>query len=289
MPSTRTANRSGASRPGAAEASELTRDVPPTRSSTRNAGSRSGAAAAQTVARSAAPSTDGSPLGKFGGFSDEAIQFFLELQAEQSRVWFKAHQGEYERLVRRPMQLFVEELQRRLEDIYPHIGEVEPHIFRIQRDTRFAKDKVPYKTNIAAGLQIRLPKGDEDRHTTPGMHFSFGLDGEYVALGMWYMEPAILGRYRHLLDDPRRGKEIKAITDRMVEGGWTLSSMEALKRVPSPYAQDHPCADLLRRKGLAASIQPTEGISANPEYLDWAEGRLREAAPMMLWLDRHLA
>ena len=236
-----------------------------------------------------APPKGGSPLETFTGFSDDAIQFFLELQAEQSRVWFKAHQDDYERLVRRPMQLFVEELQRRLEDIYPHIGEVEPHIFRIQRDTRFAKDKLPYKTNIAAGLQIRPPRGDEDRHTTPGMHFSFGLDGEFVALGMWYMAPEILGRYRQLLDDPKRGKEVKSITDRLVKAGWTLSSMEALKRVPSPYAQDHPCADLLRRKGLAASIQPTEGISAKAAYVDWAEARLREAAPMMLWLDRHLA
>ncbi len=233
--------------------------------------------------------TGGSRPGEFTGFSDEAIQFFLELQAEQSRVWFKAHQDEYERLIRRPMGLFVEELQQRLADIYPQIGEVEPHIFRIQRDTRFARDKAPYKTNIAAGLQIHAPKGDQDRHTTPGMHFSFGLDGEYVALGMWYMGPAILGRYRQLLDDPKRGKEIKSITDRLMKQGWNLSAMESLKRVPSPYAQDHTCADLLRRKGLAASIQPTEGISATPGYVDWAEARLREAAPMMLWLDRQLS
>jgi uncharacterized protein (TIGR02453 family) len=204
-------------------------------------------------------------------------------------VWFKAHQDDYERLIRRPMQLFVEEMQQRLSDMYPHIGEVEPHIFRIQRDTRFARDKAPYKTNIAAGLQIRRPEGDEDRHTTPGMHFSFGLDGEYVALGMWYMSPAILARYRGLLDDPRRGKEIKSIADKLVTAGWSLSAMESLKRVPPPYAQDHPCADLLKQKGLAASIQPTEGISASPEYLDWAEARLREAGPMMLWLDRHLS
>jgi hypothetical protein len=65
--------------------------------------------------------------------------------------------------------------------------------------------------------------------------------------------------------------------------------MEALKRVPPPYAQDHPCAELLKRKGLAASIQPKEGISASAKYVDWAEARLREAAPMMLWLDRHLS
>ncbi len=264
--------------------------MPSTRTPTRRTPqvrvAREGGSGSTTIV---APAGAGSAAGRFAGFSDEAIQFLLELQAEQSRVWFKAHQGDYERLCRRPMELFVTELQARLNDVFPEIGEVEPHIFRIQRDTRFAKDKAPYKTNIAAGLQIRPPNGDEDRHTTPGMHFSFGLDGEYVALGMWYMEPRVLGRYRLLLDDARRGKEVRSITEKLVKAGWNLSSMEALKRVPSPYAQDHPCAELLKKKGLAASIQPTEGISATPGYLDWAEARLREAAPMMLWLDRHLA
>jgi uncharacterized protein (TIGR02453 family) len=226
---------------------------------------------------------------RFSGFPDEAIQFLLDLQAEQSRVWFKAHQADYERLCRRPLELFVTELQERLVDIYPAIGEVEPHIFRIQRDTRFAKDKAPYKTNLAAGLSIRAPAGREDRHTTPGMHFSYGLDGEYVALGMWYMEPPLLARYRGLVDDARRGPEIARITQELVARGWQLASMEALKRVPSPYPQDHPRAELLKRKGLAASIQPEEGLSATAEYLDWAEARLREAAPMMHWLERNLA
>jgi uncharacterized protein (TIGR02453 family) len=226
---------------------------------------------------------------QFTGFPDEAIQFLLDLQAEQSRTWFKAHQGDYDRLCRRPLELFVTELQQRLVDVYPEIGDVEPHIFRIQRDTRFAKDKAPYKTNLAAGLAIRAPAAGEDRHTTPGMHFSYGLDGEFVALGMWYMEPALLKRYRALLDDARRGKEIMAITDALVTKGWQLSAMEALKRVPAPYAQDHPRADLLKRKGLAASIQPEEGLTAGREYIDWAEARLREAAPMMHWLERFLS
>ena len=64
--------------------------------------------------------------------------------------------------------------------------------------------------------------------------------------------------------------------------------MEALKRVPPPYAQDHPRAELLKRKGLAASIQPGPGVSATAELVDWAEARLREAAPMITWLDRNL-
>jgi uncharacterized protein (TIGR02453 family) len=225
---------------------------------------------------------------RFTGFPDETIQFLLELQAEQSRTWFKAHQDDFVRLCRRPLELFVAELQERLTDTYPGIGAVEPHIFRIQRDTRFAKDKSPYKTNLAANMPIRPPRSGEDQHTTPGMYLSFGLDGEYVAIGAWHMEPPVLSRYRALLDEPRRGAELRKSVDRLVAEGWSLGSMETLKRVPPPYAQDHPCAELLKRKGLALSIQPTEGVSASPAFVDWAAAKLREAAPVMRWLDRHL-
>src|SRR5438105_4497617 len=225
---------------------------------------------------------------RFSGFSDEAIQFFLELQAEQSRAWFKAHQDDFARLCRRPLELLMFELQERLVDVYPTLSEVEPHFFRIQRDTRFSKDKAPYKTNVAADLPIRPRREGEDQHTTPGLYLSFGLDGEFVAIGAWHMSPAVLARYRGLLDDRRRGAEIKSIADRLQGEGWELGSMEKLKRVPPPYRQDHPCADLLKHKGLAMSIQPQEGISATAAFADWAESHLRAAAPMVHWLDRHL-
>jgi uncharacterized protein (TIGR02453 family) len=229
-----------------------------------------------------------SPEERFGGFADDAIQFLLELQAEQSRTWFKAHQDDYVRLLRRPLELLVAELQARLTNVYPHIGSVEPHIFRIQRDTRFAKDKSPYKTNVAANLPIRPPLDGGDHHTTPGIYLSFGLDGEYVALGAWHMEPEVVLRYRELLGKPRVGTALMAIVNVLTESGWQLGSMESLKRVPAPYPQDHPCAELLKRKGLAMSIQPGEGLSDSHAFADWAVARLSDAAPMINWLDRHL-
>ena len=236
-----------------------------------------------------AATTGTSRAERFAGFPDEAIQFFLELQAEQSRVWFKAHQDDFVRLVRRPMELLVSELQQRLADVYPDVAEVEPHIFRIQRDTRFAKDKSPYKTNIAASVPIRMQREGEDQHTTPGLYLSFGLDGEYIAIGAWHMPPEVLPRYRQELDT-RAGRQLKSHVDRLLAEGWQLGSMEALKRVPPQYPQNHPCAELLKRKGLALSIQPTSGsnISATPGYADWAEARLRDAAPIIKWLERHL-
>jgi uncharacterized protein (TIGR02453 family) len=225
---------------------------------------------------------------RFEGFSDDAVQFFLELQAEQSRSWFKAHQDDFMRLCRRPLELLVEELRENLVDVYPTIRESEPHYFRIQRDTRFAKDKAPYKTNVAADMSIRPPREGEEGHSIPGMYLSFGLEGEFVGIGAWHMEPEALARYRAVIDDGRTGSEIQRLVDQLLARGCTLSSWEGLKRVPAPYPQDHPRAELLKRKGLAIVAQPRQDVTASRAMLDWAEVELRAAAPLMNLLDRRL-
>jgi uncharacterized protein (TIGR02453 family) len=225
---------------------------------------------------------------RFEGFSDEAIQFFLELQAEQSRTWFKAHQADFLRLCRRPLELFIEELRDRLVPVYPRMVEAEPHYFRIQRDTRFGKDKTPYKTNISADVAIRPRGDDENEHGIPGLYFSWGLEGEYLGIGAWHMSPAVLARYRAVLDRVQSGAEIQRLVDGLLAQGFTIEAMEKLKRVPPPYAQDHPRAELLKHKGFAVMAQPTENVSSSRLLLDWAEAQLRTMAPLVHLLDKAL-
>ena len=64
--------------------------------------------------------------------------------------------------------------------------------------------------------------------------------------------------------------------------------MEKLKRVPPPYPQDHPRAELLKHKGLAVMAQPKDNVSGSRQFLDWAEARLRAAAPVVHLLDKAL-
>lgn len=232
--------------------------------------------------------TVATPVERFDGFADDAIQFLLELQAEQSRTWFKAHQDDFVRLCRRPLELFVEELRDRLIDIYPGMVAAEPHYFRIQRDTRFARDKTPYKTNIAADLAIRARGDGENEHGIPGLYYSFGLEGEYLGIGAWHMSPTVLARYRGLLDHTRRGAAIKDMVDRLLAQGFSVEAMDKLKRVPPPYAQDHPRAELLKYKGFAVMAQPPDDVSGSRLLLDWAETQLRAAAPLVHLLDKAL-
>ena len=212
------------------------------------------------------------------------MQFLLQLQAEQDRAWFKAHQADFQRLCRRPLELFVYALRTRLLDVYPGLTEVEPHFFRIHRDTRFSRDKSPYKTNVSAHLPIRA-----EGEVVPSLYVSFGLDEEEIACGCWHLSPEVLSRYRAALDHAALGPEAQATVDDLTAAGFRVISMEALKRVPPPFRQDHPRAELLKHKGLAVSICPPEGLAERPELLDWAEQRLRAAAPLNDWLLRALS
>jgi uncharacterized protein (TIGR02453 family) len=181
----------------------------------------------------------------------------------------------------------VTDLQQRLLHVYPGLADVEPHYFRIQRDTRFARDKTPYKTNVAAELPIRFSSRDAG-HGTPGLYVSFGLDGDFLAMGCWMLPADLVVRYRQAVDHPSQGAEIQAIVDDLLGRGMKLESMELLKRVPAPYPADHPRAELLKRKGLAVAITAPDELCGSPKLLDWAETQFRLAVPLANWLERAL-
>jgi len=228
---------------------------------------------------------------RFSGFPEGGIDFFLELQAEQSRTWFKAHQTDFERLWKRPLELFATELQARLADAFPGLDEVTPHFFRIQRDTRFARDKSPYKTYVAADLPIRPTETSarEHGHGVPGLWMSFGLEADYIGVGSWHLDPDRVNQYRAAVAHTRFGPQLQRIVDDLTARGFGLESMESLKRTPAPYPQDHPRAELLKRKGLAAGIQIPDGVPQSVELLDWADEHMRLTKPLVQWLDKHVA
>ena len=86
----------------------------------------------------------------FTGFPPGGYDFFLELQARQSRDWFKANKERFETLWQRPMEALLEELAECLHDVFPEIGDARRKVFRIQRDTRFSADRSPMMTRRSA-------------------------------------------------------------------------------------------------------------------------------------------
>ena len=90
-------------------------------------------------------------MAAFNGFSIEMVKFFQNLKNNNSKQWFEAHRHIYDNYVLQPARVFVVEMGKRLEKIVPAVNaipKVNQSLFRINRDTRFSKDKRPYKTNI---------------------------------------------------------------------------------------------------------------------------------------------
>src|SRR5258706_15964704 len=93
-------------------------------------------------------------LAPFAGFPKDAMQFWHELAAEMNKDWFTANKERYETVWVNPMLALLGEVTEKLRAAYKPLALGEPKVMRIYRDTRFAKDKSPYKTHIAGVITL---------------------------------------------------------------------------------------------------------------------------------------
>lgn len=203
----------------------------------------------------------------FRGWPEEALDFYEGLEADNSKTYWTQHKHVYEEAVRRPMEELLAELA-------PSYG--EGRIFRPYRDVRFAKDKSPYKTNIAATL-------------AKGGYISLSAQGLGCGSGMYVMAPDQLERYRAAVDDEKTGRRIAKISSDLRAKGIEISAHGELKSAPRGYDKEHARIDLLRLKGLIAWKQwPVAAWLGTSK----AKGRiiefLRTTRPMTAWLDTHV-
>src|SRR5436190_3329175 len=144
-------------------------------------------------------------MGEFAGFSPDAMQFLVDLAFHNERPWFQARKQEYERLLKEPLEALCTDLSAEFARRgVPLRSDPKSSPFRIYRDTRFSKDKSPYKTNIAAsfpwvGEGTATDEGTSERHG--GGYFHISPEGNYIGGGMWHPEPARLAAYRKQIDE----------------------------------------------------------------------------------------
>lgn len=193
----------------------------------------------------------------FSGFRPEAVDFLAELAANNDRDWFTPRKAEYERLLKAPMEELVGALAERLAARgIPLSADPKKSIFRIYRDTRFSKDKSPYKTNLGASFPWLERSADGATVVAEGMahanggYFNFQPGEMYVGGGMWMPEKPRLDAFRRaVVEEPDR---VRAALEEpgFVAAFGTVSAHEQLKRVPPGFPADHPNADLLRYKDV---------------------------------------
>ncbi|HEY9249272.1 MAG TPA: DUF2461 domain-containing protein, partial [Rariglobus sp.] len=180
----------------------------------------------------------------FPGFSKEAMQFFRGIARNNNREWFLPRKPLFEEHVKAPMVDLVSRVNGALQSFAPEcVTDPAKAIFRFYRDTRFSKDKSPYKTQIAASFQPRGFAGD----SAAGYYFSVSHKELAVGGGIYMPSPEALRAIRgHVAEhhaELRRIVKTPALRKLMGE-----LHGEQLTRIPKGFAADHPADDLLRFK-----------------------------------------
>ena len=221
----------------------------------------------------------------FPGFPVEAMTFFRGLKKNNNREWFQKRKQVCEDRVKAPMIGLVTAINAELARCAPdHIVDPPKAIYRIYRDTRFSKDKTPYKTHIAAVF----PRRGLEKHAGAGFYFSVSPTEVEVAAGVYMPGPDELRAIRNFLLDNheefRRIARSRALCKLMGD-----LHGESLSRVPKGFMPDHPAADIVRMKQwlfYKTDIDPK--IVTTAKLLPAIAERIRVSAPFVECLNRPL-
>jgi uncharacterized protein (TIGR02453 family) len=218
----------------------------------------------------------------FEGFPKDSIKFLKQLSKNNNREWFAEHKSRYEEVVLGPALELVADMEKPLRKISPHFLAVPKRsggsLMRIYRDTRFSKDKTPYKTNL--GVHFRHEAG-KDVHA-PGFYFHIDTKSIFVGAGVWHPDNPTLNQIRGLIDDdPKRWKRV--INGNAFKETYELHG-ESLKRPPRGYEPDHPLIVDLRRKDHIGLSPLTEKDLFDRTLIDKLVKDFKTALPYVRFL-----
>ena len=218
----------------------------------------------------------------FPGFPLGLLHFLEELSKNNNRDWFQANKHRYEEDLVAPSLAFIEAMSEPLAKISPHFRAVAKKtggsLMRIYRDTRFAKDKTPYKTNV--GIHFRHEKGC-DVHA-PGFYFHIEPDQVFLGAGTWHPASPALTKIRKAIaknpKDWRRARDGKAFRSRFELDG------DSLKRPPQGFDAEHPMIDDLKRKDHIGVCELTHDAILDPSIVKETAAAFRSAKPYVHFL-----
>jgi uncharacterized protein (TIGR02453 family) len=217
-------------------------------------------------------------------FTPELFRFLSELKKHNDRDWFQENKERYEGQVRDPFLRFVADLAPRLKKISPHfVADPRPvggSMMRIYRDTRFSKDKTPYKTAVAA--HFWQAKGKEG--AMPAFHLRLEPGSSAVGAGIWRPESGALKRIRKAIVDDAKTWQ------RITQGRAWRSSCgmvgESLKRPPPGFDASHPFIEDIKRKDFAISAPLDDWQVTGAKLMDELLETFRGMSPFVAFLTK---
>lgn len=219
-------------------------------------------------------------------FTKQTFAFLSALEKNNEREWFTAHQQDYEDFVRSPALDFISDMSDEMPAISRHFlaqpKKVGGSLMRVYRDTRFSKDKTPYKTNI--GIQFRHEVG-KDIHA-PGYYLHIAPGECFVGIGLWHPDADALFKIREAIaqnSDAWRA----ARDDTAFRKHFTLEG-DSLVNAPRGFAKNHPLVSDLKRKDFISLAPLSEANATSKNLRAQVVERFREGAPFMRFLCKSL-
>lgn len=220
----------------------------------------------------------------FPGFPAEGMRFFRTLARNNRREWFQPRKQIYDELVKAPMAELVGALCGEMMRFAPdYVADPAKAIYRIYRDTRFSKDKTPYKTHIAAVF----PRRGMEKHGAAGLYFSVSAKEIEVAGGVYMPGPDTLRAIRTYLAEHHEEFR-RIIRQRQLRTLMGEMHGEQLSRVPKGFASDHPAADLIRFKQWLFYVTIDPALATTPKLLPEVRKRFQAMTPFVDFLNRPL-
>ncbi|WP_322920438.1 DUF2461 domain-containing protein [Nocardioides renjunii] len=202
----------------------------------------------------------------FTGFPVAALDFYDDLEVDNSKSFWEAHRAVYKDAVEAPMKALVGALE-------PEFGTAK--VFRPYRDVRFAKDKTPFKTHqgafVAAGPRT-------------GWYVEISARGTRVGAGFYEADGPQLAAIRAAMADEKTGRALDRLLRRLEKDGFEVGG-DQLKTSPRGYDADHPRIHLLRRKQLfVGRSYGFEQDAIDAGLVDRVREDWRALRPLVSWL-----
>jgi uncharacterized protein (TIGR02453 family) len=222
------------------------------------------------------------PSTRYASFKPETLAFLRELSANNNREWFAANKHRYEEQVLDVALNFIQSMYEPLRKIAPHFVAIPKRmggsLMRVYRDTRFSKNKTPYKTNI--GIQFRHEQA-KDVHA-PGFYLHIDPEEVFLGAGSWRPAPEALAGIRGRID-AKQAEWTRARDDQKFRSLFRLGG-ESLSRPPKGFAKDHPLIEDIRRKDFIAVRNLDLDEPLDRRFQQKVETAFAAAAPYMTFL-----
>jgi uncharacterized protein (TIGR02453 family) len=207
----------------------------------------------------------------FAGFPAKALDFYDDLEIDNSKAYWDANKQVYTEAVLVPMR----ELTAALEADF---GSAK--IFRPYRDVRFSRDKTPYKTHQGAFVHAA---------ESTGFYFEISARGVRIGAGFYHASPDRLAGYRDATAADGSGRQLSRIVNKLAAAGFDIGG-DRLKTKPRGVDPDHPRLELLRHRSLfAGRMLGFDPVIHSPDLVEVVRTDWQTLRPLVDWVVRHTA